>query len=236
MRPSPEEIQRVYCHIPYGLLLDVFVIDMRSYRGPNSYNRQAELNDESVYLGQAQIQWLKQGLLRSRSTWKVIASDMPIGILVGDGKDSQGRDKFEAVANGDGPALGRELEFANLFSFMKNAGIKNTVWVTADTHYTGAHYYDPGKAQFTDFDPFWEFMSGPLNAGTFGPNPRDNTFGIDVVFEKGPGADKPNLPPSAGLQFYGEFKIDAKTGTMTAFLKDVSGATLWQKTLAPERG
>jgi alkaline phosphatase D len=234
LRPSSEETERVYRHIPYGPLLDVFVIDMRSYRGPNTYNRQAELNDESVYLGPAQIQWLKQGLLRSRATWKVIASDMPIGILVGDGKDSQGRDKFEAVANGDGPALGRELEFANLFSFMKQAGIKNTVWVTADTHYTGAHYYDPGKAQFTDFDPFWEFMSGPLNAGTFGPNLRDNTFGIDVVFQKG-AADKPNLPPSAGLQFYGELKIDAKTGAMTAFLKDLTGATLWQKTLAPER-
>jgi alkaline phosphatase D len=77
-------------------------------------------------------------------------------------------------------------------------------------------------------------MSGPLNAGTFGPNLRDNTFGIDVVFQKG-AADKPNLPPSAGLQFYGELKIDAKTGAMTAFLKDLTGATLWQKTLAPER-
>jgi len=31
-----------------------------------------------------------------------------------------------------------------------------------------AHFYDPAKAQFTDFDAFWEFVSGPLNAGTFG--------------------------------------------------------------------
>jgi alkaline phosphatase D len=234
LRLSAEETERIYRHIPYGPLLDIFVIDMRSHRGPNSYNRQDELNAESVYLGQPQIQWLKESLLRSRATWKVIASDMPIGLLVEDGKDSQGRNKFEAVANGDGPPLGRELEFANLFRFMKHAGIKNTVWVTADTHYTGAHYYDPAKAQFTDFEPFWEFMSGPLNAGTFGPNKRDNTFGIDVVFEKAAGADKPNLPPSAGLQFYGELKIDAKTRAMTALLKDVSGATLWQRTLAPD--
>jgi alkaline phosphatase D len=235
LRPSSEETERVYRHIPYGPLLDVFVIDMRSYRGPNSYNRQSELNDESVYFGAAQIQWLKQGLLRSRATWKVIASDMPIGLLVGDGKDGQGRDKFEAVANGDGPPLGRELEFANLFSFMKHAGIRNTIWLTADTHYTAAHYYDPAKAQFTDFDPFWEFMSGPLNAGTFGPSKTDNTFGIQVVWQKAPDAGQTNLPPSAGLQFFGELKIDAKTGVMTAFLKDLTGATLWQKTLAPER-
>jgi alkaline phosphatase D len=61
---------------------------------------------------------------------------------------------------------------------------------------TGAHDDDPAKARFTDFAPFRE--SGPLNAGTFGSNKRDNTFGIDVVFEKGAGADTPNLPPSAG--------------------------------------
>jgi alkaline phosphatase D len=34
------ETERIYRHIPYGPMLDVFVIDMRSYRGPNTYNRQ----------------------------------------------------------------------------------------------------------------------------------------------------------------------------------------------------
>jgi alkaline phosphatase D len=115
-------------------------------------------------------------------------------------------------------------------------GVKNVVWVTADTHYTGAHYYDPAKARFTDFDPFWEFMSGPLNAGTFGPNATDDTFGIQVVFQKAPPAGQVNLPPSAGLQFYGEVKIDGRSEAMTVFLKDLAGATLWQRTLEPQRG
>ena len=51
------------------------------------------------------------------------------------------------------------------------------VWLTADVHYTAAHRYDPNRAQFQDFAPFWEFVSGPLNAGTFGPNELDATFG-----------------------------------------------------------
>ena len=46
----------------------------------------------------------------------------------------------------------------------------NTVWLTADVHYAAAHYYNPDKAQFQEFDPFWEFVARPLHAGTFGPN------------------------------------------------------------------
>jgi alkaline phosphatase D len=234
MRHSPEEIERVYRHIPYGPLLDVFVIDMRSYRGPNSFNRQDRVSEETPFLGRDQVRWLKQGLLASRARWKVIASDMPIGLLVGDGQDAQGRARFENLANGDGPALGREIEMADLLRSIKANGIKNVVWVTADTHYTAAHFYDPTKAQFTDFDPFWEFMSGPLNAGTFGPSATDNTFGIQVVYQKHPPAGQANLPPSAGLQFYGEIKIDGRDETMNVALKDVSGATLWTRMLEPQ--
>jgi alkaline phosphatase D len=236
LRHSADESERVYRYIPYGPSLDVFVIDMRSYRGPNTWNRQDRASDDTAFLGREQVRWLKQALLASKATWKVIASDMPIGLVVGDGKDAQGRDRFENLANGDGPALGRELEMADLLRAIMANGVKNVVWVTADTHYTGAHYYDPAKARFTDFDPFWEFMSGPLNAGTFGPNATDDTFGIQVVFQKAPPAGQVNLPPSAGLQFYGEVKIDGRSEAMTVFLMDLAGATLWQRTLEPQRG
>ena len=230
-----QEEQRVYRKIAYGPLLDVFVIDMRSYRGPNTANRQTGIDAESVYLGPAQLAWLREGLKNSQATWKVIASDMPIGLLVDDGQDAQGRPKFEAVANGDGPALGRELEIAGLLSFIKHQKIRNTVWLTADVHYTAAHHYHPNRAQFQDFDPFWEFVSGPLHAGTFGPNTLDNTFGPELKYIKAPAAGQVNLPPSAGLQFFGEVQIDGKTAAMTVHLRDLQGGSLWQTTLAPQR-
>jgi len=232
---AQEEDERVYRKIPYGPLLDVFVIDMRSYRGPNTHNRQDTLNDESQYLGPAQLEWLRRELKASKATWKVIAADMPIGLLVPDGKDAQGRPKFEAVANGDGPALGREIEMSGLLSFIKHQRVHNVVWLTADVHYTAAHYYDPNKAQFQDFEPFWEFVSGPLNSGTFGPGDPDNTFGLDVKFKKVPAAGQANLPPSAGMQFFGEVQIDAKTAGLTVHLRDIEGASLWTTTLAPKR-
>jgi alkaline phosphatase D len=236
MRHSPDEAERVYRRIPYGPSLDIFVIDQRSYRGPNTHNRQDRAGPDTNYLGRPQLQWLKEGLLRSRATWKVIASDMPIGLLVPDGRDGEGRPMFEAIANGDGPALGREMDIAELLRAMKHNNVRNVVWVTADTHYAAAHYYDPGKAQFTDFDPFWEFMSGPLNAGTFGPNQPDNTFGIQVIWQKAPPAGQVNLPPSAGMQFFGELKIDGRSEALTVHLRDLTGASLWQTTLEPARG
>ncbi len=45
-----------------------------------------------------------------------------------------------------GVPLGRELELASLISFIKNNGIRNVVWVTADVHYAQSTYYDPGRA------------------------------------------------------------------------------------------
>lgn len=234
LRFSSEETDRVYRLIPYGPLVDVFVIDMRTYRGPNTFNRQENQSDETAYLGRPQMQWLQQGLKNSKAVWKVIASDMPIGLNVADGNDDQGRPKFEAVANGNGPALGRELEIAELLRFIKFNNIKNTVWFTADVHYTAAHYYDPSKARFVDFNPFWEFVSGPLHAGTFGPNPLDDTFGIQVAYQKVPPAGQANLPPSAGMQFFGEVSVSARTKTMTVTLRDMFNNVLFTQPLDAE--
>ena len=227
------ESERVYRRVPYGPLLDVFVLDMRSYRGANGFNRQERPGPDAAFLGEAQLAWLKQGLKQSKALWKVVAADMPLSLLVLDGKDAEGRTMYEAVANGDGPVLGREFEFADLLRGLKRDGIRNVVWLTADVHYTAAHYYDPAKAQFSDFDPFWEFVSGPLNAGSFGPNALDNTFGPQLMFQKAP--EKQNTPPTAGLQFFGQVQIDAKTGAMTVTLRDLTGASLYAKTLAPAR-
>ncbi|WP_372573805.1 alkaline phosphatase D family protein [Ruegeria jejuensis] len=133
----------------------------------------------------------------------------------------------------DRPAKGREVEVADLLRFIKTAGVENTVWLTADVHYTAAHYYDPNAAQFSDFEPFWEFVSGPLHAGSFGPNALDNTFGPEVKFVKAPPEGQVNLPPSMGLQFFGLVDIDGATQQMTVRLMDRADTELYRVTLDP---
>jgi len=222
--------ERIYRGQQFGPLVECIAWDMRSYRGPNSPNRQTELTADSAILGARQLSWLKSRLAASTATWKIIASDMPLGLVVTDKHGS------EAVANGDsGPPLGRELEIADLLAFIKNKNIHNVVFITADVHYAAAHYYDPAKAKFTDFAPFWEFVAGPAHAGTFGPGKLDPTFGPELRFLSIPPGMKGNRPPSDGFQFFGTLEISAKTKALTAALHNVAGQRLYSIELEPAR-
>ncbi|HET8960485.1 alkaline phosphatase D family protein [Nocardioides sp.] len=216
---------RIYRVLRYGPLLDVFVLDMRSCKDPNTSNREP-VADGGV-LGREQTAWLERELGASRAVWKVIAADLPIGLVVGDGATA-----FEGIANADpGRPLGRELDLAQVLSFLKRQGIRNHVWLTADVHYTAAHHYSPERAAFTDFDPFWEFVSGPLNAGGFGPAALDATFGPTAVFSETP--PRPNTSPAEGHQYVGEVAIDGDTGQLTVRLRGIDGSIRWSTTLDP---
>ena len=229
IRYDANDSNRIYRHFNHGELLEIFMLDERSYRGKNSPNNQTVASEKTAFLGNSQIQWLKDKLKNSKSTWKVIASDMPIGLIVKDGKTD-----FENFANGDGKALGRELELADLLRFIKHNNIRNVVWLTADVHYAAAHYYHPNKAQFTDFKPFWEFVAGPLNSGNFGPSQLDNTFGPEVKFQTASPEIKLNQPPSSGLQFFGMIKIDGKTEVLTVTLHNLEGEKIYSVDLESE--
>jgi alkaline phosphatase D len=101
-------------------------------------------------------------------------------------------------------------------------------------HYASAHYYDPDQAQFQDFEPFWEFVSGPIHAGKFGPGELDQTFGPQLKFIKAPTPEPgQNTPPSAGLQFFGHVKVDGDTRQTTVTLRDVDDNALWATTIDP---
>lgn len=234
VRRHPDEAERIYRSFSFGPLLDVFMVDLRSYRGANSPNRQPLRGPDTAMFGDPQLEWLKDALRRSRALWKLIACDMPIGLVVGD-RMRAGERTHEGIANAEnGVPLGRELEVADLLSFLKRQRIRNTVWITADVHYAAAHHYSPERAAFTDFDPFWEFVGGPMHAGTFGPNALDATFGPEVRFNSVAPQTPGNRPPSADLQFFGTLDIDPATRALTAAIHDVTGRRLWTTEIGAE--
>ncbi|GAU71229.1 alkaline phosphatase [Streptomyces sp. NBRC 110611] len=223
----PDGGGRVYRVVRHGPLLDVFVLDMRRYRNANSPGRQTD--DPRGILGAEQLRWLKRELSRSRAVWKVIASDLPLGLVVPDGKTD-----FEAVAQGDpGAPLGRERQLAELLRHIKHARITGTLWLTADVHYTSAQHYAPERAAFGDFEPFWEFVSGPLNAGGFQAVALDGTFGPAQAFVRAP--DRANTSPAESPQNFGEIDIDGASGELTVRLRQEGGKVLFSKVLQPGR-
>ena len=220
---------RINRTIPFGPLVEIFALDMRSHRGPNSANTQPVQNAATAFMGAAQVTWLADAMARSTATWKIVAADMPLGLVVGHQPGFH-----EAVANGDGGApLGRELEIAGLLKSLKQRRVRNVVWVTADVHYCAAHHYDPARAKTPDFDPFWEFVAGPAHSGTFAPAPLDATFGPEQRFCGVPRDLPPNRPPSEGLQFFGLLEANPRTRVLTTSLVNARGQRVFTVDLPP---
>ncbi|MFJ6078678.1 alkaline phosphatase D family protein [Pseudarthrobacter sp. NPDC092419] len=216
---------RIYRKISRGPQLDIFSLDMRTFKSPNTDGKEAYTTN---ILGQEQVDWLIREVSKSKATWKVIAADMPLGVIVPDGPVNQ-----ESVSNRDpGAPLGRELEIAGVLSAFRRNGVKNVVWLTADVHYCAAHHYSPERAAFTDFDPFWEFVAGPIAAGSFGPNKMDGTFGPEVVFSKA-GRFPGESPRDGENQFFGHVQLDSDTFAVS--LRNANGTTVFSKVLTPER-
>ncbi|MBX7444821.1 MULTISPECIES: alkaline phosphatase [unclassified Arthrobacter] len=217
---------RIYRKISRGPQLDIFCLDMRTFKSPNTDGKEPYATN---ILGQEQVDWLIREVTKSKATWKVIAADLPLGIVVPDGPVNQ-----ESLSNRDaGAPLGRELEIAGVLSAFKRNGVKNTVWLTADVHYCAAHHYSPERAAFTDFDPFWEFVAGPINAGSFGPNAMDGTFGPEVVFSKA-GRFAGESPRDGKNQFFGHVQLGGDN-SFTVSLRNANGGTVFSKVLTPER-
>lgn len=218
---------RIYRRVPRGQHLDLFCLDMRSYRGPNP---PSDLRGQPGVLGAEQERWLIEQVTRSRATWKVISADLPLSA------PSNHEDDLDSVPNYDsGPPVGRETELARILSAFKRRGVRNVVWLTADVHYTAAHHYSPDRAAYDDFDPFWEFVSGPAAAGTFATKDAilDRTFGPEVRYSKGNESESWCQSPRAGNQFFGHVAI-AADGLMTVTLHDGAGTALWSTDLEPE--
>ena len=217
---------RLYRRVPRGQHLDLFCLDMRSHRGPNTAARRRAVG----ILGREQEDWLIGSLRRSTATWKVISADQPLSA------PSTRENDLDGPANADdGRPLGREPEMARVLSAIKRYGVRNVVWVTTDVHYTAAHHYSPERAAYTDFEPFWEFVSGPLAASPFWTKDDrlDGTFGPRVEFSKGEDTDRLDVTPRPDNQYFGHLAI-AATGELTVTLYDGAGTALWSRLLEPE--
>lgn len=221
---------RLYRRFPYGPLVEVFALDGRSYRGDN--HREGQVSDAaegaSAMWGAEQLRWLIDALSASKARWKIVACAQPLALAIGTREGG-----FDGFSSGSAGATGRELEVLTLLRALRAREVKGVVWVTADVHYAAAHHFHPDRATVGGFDPFWEFVAGPINAATLGPKRLDPTFGPQVEFISVTDRLKEGLSPLEDQQFYGMGEVNPDTQALTITLHDLTGKTIFQRTLAP---
>lgn len=215
-----------YRSVRWGPHLELFFLDGRTHRTRNF----PLPPDTARFLGDAQLAWLTQALVDSTATWKVVACDMPIGLVVSE-PDGAGGEAYDGFANVDGAPRERELELARLLSTLKKRRVQNVVWLTADVHYAAAHRYEPARAAFKEFDPFWEFVAGPMHATAFPQKRLDDTFGPAVVYASAEGDTFGS--PATGQQYFGAIRIDGASRAMNVTLVDARGRDLHTTSIRP---
>ena len=187
---NQDDKNRIYRSFNWGPYLELFILDGRSYRSPNSMVDTPENN--KTMLGSEQLRWLEKGLMNSSATWKVISSDIPISVPTGANASILGRDGW---ANGNETNFsfktGFERELQRLLRSLDDNNIQNIVFVTTDVHFPANIQYEVDANDDGDKLIFHELISGPLSAFRFGmpggvPIPKlDSTFNPKMLYEEG---------------------------------------------------
>lgn len=152
---------RIYRMFNWGKDLDLFLLDDHSYRSKNDLP-DTEQNHKTLY-GKEQLDWLKNGLLNSKATWKVISNPVPISL-----PDCYGQ-KGECnswATNSSLNQLSFTKERSQFLKFLDDKNIKNVVFVTTDVHFAGTVKVEKDFNKDNDKLVIYEMASGPLSTNT----------------------------------------------------------------------
>ncbi len=209
--PPPEEPHRLYRRVRWGRLLELFVLDTRQYRSPNS---QADGPGKSM-LGERQRRWLLEGLGASDAVWKIVVSSVTLSVPTG-------RVHRDGWANGstpffrEGSSTGFEHELQGVVRSLGERGIRNIVWLTTDVHHAEIirHAPRPDLA-------FYEFIAGPLSASRGRPSQLDHTLNPVSLFAQG------------DFLNFGQVAVDAQG--LTVRIYDEQGKIHFESAFPPQR-
>ena len=118
----------------------LFFLDDRYYRAPN---RSADRAQDD-YLGRAQLDWLKDSLVNSYATFKVIVCGNQVINTVS---------PYECMAQA-------EDEFNELISFIRDQQIEGVVFLSGDRHHS-----EVLRLELDGLYPLYEITSSPLTSG-----------------------------------------------------------------------
>ena len=152
------EPNRIYRSFHWGKDLDLFILDMHSYRSRDDVPD--TLQNNKTLLGRDQLQWLEQSLLNSNATWKVISSDVPTTIPNCFNKQL-GCDNW--ATNGTSTTFEKTFtrERSDFLKFLDDHNIKNVVTVATDIHFPTNILVEDDPNHDGHKLIYYELVSGP---------------------------------------------------------------------------
>ena len=142
------ENDRVWHKYSWGATAEFFVLDSRSERLPSTIE-----SDKPIYIGEAQMAWLKEGLKNSPCKYKILLNSVPMTIMKGVWETTD-YDRW----------TGYEKQRQELLDFLVNEKIEDVIFLCGDFHFGFIAKVEPtGPAS-----KYIEIAVGPTGNG---PNP-----------------------------------------------------------------
>jgi alkaline phosphatase D len=208
--PPAEEPTRLYRSLRWGRLLEMFILDTRQYRSPNS----ALDGPAKTMLGPAQRRWLIDGVAASTALWKVVVSSVSLSVSTGKAhRDSWSNASVWGVPeeNSTGFAVERDA----ILRAWAGRGVKNLVFIVADVHHAELIRHQPTR-EFS----VHEFIAGPLSASWGRPRALDAGLNPRSLFARG------------GLNSFGYLVVEP--ALLTVKIVSENGTVLFTHTVGPE--
>lgn len=142
---DPQDPTRLYRSFRWGTLAELFILDCRQYRSPQSARDDAT----KTMLGDEQKAWLKQALRSSPAIFKFIATTVPLRYHT--------NDTWE----------GYRTERRELFDFILQNSVRTVIFLSADVHYPAVINHPEGFKEVI-VGPIAQFASPIAFAQLFG--------------------------------------------------------------------
>ncbi|MBI2526947.1 MAG: alkaline phosphatase D family protein [Candidatus Rokubacteria bacterium] len=211
VEPPHSEPGRLYRQFQWGRRLELFILDTRQYRSPNTHPD----GPGKTMLGAAQKRWLVEGVPASTATWKVVVTSVSLSVPTGRGaRDSWSNANILGFPEEGGTGFAVERD-AILRAF-REAGVRNLIFLAADVHHAELLRHEPAAGW-----AFHEFIAGPLSASLGRPRPTDQELNSRTLYGLGE------------VENFGEIRIDE--AGLSVRIVDVTGRVRFTHTLAPER-
>jgi alkaline phosphatase D len=211
---------RLYRALRFGKNIDLLMLDQRQYRddqpcGDAVAPACADIDAPRAYLGRTQMNFAKQRLQASDAAWKVVGNELMMMNAELPGGNYYTFDNWQ----------GYRVEREELLAHIKNAGIKDVIFITGDIHTFIAG--DVRTANSRGESVALEFVGGSITSQSLGEtdlpigggqvlkgndaNPNTAPAIIDVLRQVNPWVDQADFDHHG----YGLVKADAKTFDVT---------------------